>query len=142
FGEVFSGAIRRVHLSTGEVTTIFQLESPMLADLEVFKSNLYVVDEGNAIVLRINLDDSVATRIAGEDPLAMTFPPAFNGDGIATELKLHDPSSLAIDPEGETLYTGEQRGQRIRQLELKEEKQSAAMSFAWSLQEERYEKSN
>jgi|GEM_PF-3642492 len=123
------GTVRRINLATGVITTVFVPESPAAeccsffanpVDIAVIGDTLYVVDEAYERVLRVDLSATPPVGILaagiGPAPLFPPFPAAFDGDGVATEIKLHDPSSLARDPQG-NLYTGEQRGQRIRRLE-------------------------
>ena len=72
--------------------------------------NLYVADEWNHVVRRIDTD-GVITTIAG------TGEEGFSGDGgPATQAHLNAPNGLAVDSAG-NLYVADQTNQRVRRID-------------------------
>jgi uncharacterized protein (TIGR03437 family) len=73
------------------------------------KGNMYVADEGNAVIRRIALDGTINT-IAGNGN------PKFSGDnGPATSAQL-DPAAVAVDSQG-NLYIADSINYRIRKID-------------------------
>ena len=74
------------------------------------QNNLFVVDEGNEVVRRIDGVSDVVTTFAG-----MTGTSGYSGDnGPATSATLSVPRSLAFDPTGNTLYIADLANQVVR----------------------------
>ena len=72
--------------------------------------NLYIVDQGRHILLKVSASDQSTQVIAG------TFQPGFSGDGgPAHKSMLHSPSALALDSAGD-LYIADLGNHRIRKV--------------------------
>jgi len=75
------------------------------------KGSLYVADQSNHRVRRVNLEDGNITTIAG------TGEAAYSGDGTpAVEATLNGPSGLAIGQDG-ALYIADTFNGRIRRID-------------------------
>ena len=71
---------------------------------------LYVADQANHRVRKVELDGTVTTWAGGGTAGAK--------DGKGTAAQLNKPSGLAIDAKGETLYVSDMGGHRIRKVDL------------------------
>ena len=72
--------------------------------------NLYVVDEGNHKVRRVDAKTELITTVAG------TGKPGFGGDnGPATSALLNTPGAIALDAAG-NLFIADQANARIRRV--------------------------
>lgn len=119
--------VRRVDLETGVITTLAgtgqrrlsgdrgpavaaTLNEPCALALDG-KGSLYVADQSNNRVRRVNLEDGIITTIAG------TGEAAYSGDGTpAVEAMLNGPSGLAIGQDG-ALYIADTFNGRIRRID-------------------------
>jgi sugar lactone lactonase YvrE len=119
--------VRKVDAATGVITTVAgtgqhrysgdggpavsaALNEP--ADLVVDGEHLYIADQGNHLVRKVDLATGTMTTVAG------TGQAAYTGDGIpATESGLAGPSGLALGLEGE-LYIADTFNGRIRKVDL------------------------
>jgi DNA-binding beta-propeller fold protein YncE len=77
------------------------------------RGDLFIVERLNHVVRRIETRTGRITTVAG------TGKPGFSGDdGPAIAAQLHEPHSIAIDPEG-NLYVADIRNHRIRMVEAR-----------------------
>ncbi len=120
--------VRKVDLHSGLITTIAgtgqhrlsgdggpavsaTLNEPCALVLDG-KGNLYIADQSNNRVRRVDLVSGVITTLAG------TGEAVYGGDGMpATEAALAGPSGLAIGPDG-ALYIADTFNGRIRRVDL------------------------
>lgn len=120
--------VRRVVLATGIITTLAgtgqhrhsgdggpavsaALNEPCALAVDG-KGNLYIADQSNNRVRKVDLSSGVITTVAG------TGEASYTGDGTAaTGAALAGPSGLAIGPDG-ALYIADTFNGRIRRLEL------------------------
>ncbi|MEW6472985.1 MAG: DNRLRE domain-containing protein [Actinomycetota bacterium] len=120
--------IRRIDAATGIVTTVAgtgstgsggdggpataaQLRYPKGVEIGP-DGNLYIADNNNHRVRRVDLSAGVITTVAG------TGSRGFSGDGgPATAARLDEPRNIAFDPQGR-LYIVDQNNRRIRRVEL------------------------
>jgi sugar lactone lactonase YvrE len=118
--------IRRVDGRTGIISTLAGVGQPRLggdggpaviaglnepAALAVHGRHLYIADQSNNRVRRIDLATGIMVTVAG------TGSSGYNGDGIpATEASLAGPSGLAIGSDG-TLYIADTFNGRIRAVD-------------------------
>jgi uncharacterized repeat protein (TIGR01451 family) len=74
-------------------------------------SNLYIADEGNQRVRKMNLGTGIVTTVAGTGVLG------YNGDGIgATTAYLRQPYGMAVDGSG-NLYIADTYNNRVRKVD-------------------------
>jgi RHS repeat-associated protein len=122
----FGSAIRRVDASTGIITTIAgdgtagysgdggsatsaQLNEPMALAFDA-SGNIYVADNGNNVIRKVNVSSGIITTVAGNGTAADA------GDGgLATSAEINDPRGLAIDSAG-NVYVSERIGARVREI--------------------------
>jgi sugar lactone lactonase YvrE len=118
--------IRRVDGRTGVISTLAGVGQPRFsgeggpavsaglnepAALAAHGTHLYIADQSNNRVRRIDLATGIITTVAG------TGSAGYNGDGIsATEASLAGPSGLAIGSDG-TLYIADTFNGRIRAVD-------------------------
>ena len=138
--------VRRVDAHTGIIQTVVgtgqtkwsgdggpgattSLNEPVA--LAIHGSSLYIADQSNNRIRRLNLETQVVTTYAG------TGDSGYNGDGMpAVEAGLAGPSGLALDAAG-NLYVADTFNGRIR----KADKDSGIIStFAGDGEEFRYER--
>jgi sugar lactone lactonase YvrE len=118
--------IRRVDAATGIITTAAgtgtpgfsgdggpavnaQLDFPVGGAVDT-GGNLYIVDQGNTRVRRVDAKTGVITTVAGGGA-------ALPGDGgPATGAQLSHPSGVAVDPAG-NLFIADEAGERIRRVD-------------------------
>ncbi len=125
--EILSHTVRRVDLASGQISTIAGTgERGYSGDGQAARGarmnepyelrfdrdgNLLVVEMKNAIVRRIDAKTGITTTIAG------TGEEGFSGDGgPATEAKLKQPHSIALDADG-NLYICDIGNHRIRRVD-------------------------
>jgi sugar lactone lactonase YvrE len=123
--DVGSNSVRRVDHHTGIITTVAgngnqgyggdggpateaELYGPNGLALDGF-GNLYVADEINSRVRRVDLRTGIITTIAGTDV------EGFNGDGPASTTELNSVIALAVHRN--KLYLADIGNQRVRRLE-------------------------
>ncbi len=120
--------VRRVDANTGVITTVAgtgqarcsgdggaaraaALNEPTAVALDEARDALYIADQSNNRVRRVNLSTGLITTVAG------TGEAGYNGDGIpAAEASIAGPSGLAVGPDG-TLYVADTFNGRIRAVD-------------------------
>lgn len=77
------------------------------------QGNIYISDTSDARIRKVAASDGKISTIAG------TGRSGFTGNaGIATELRLDDPTSLVVEPTGKFLYFVDRGNNRVRRIEL------------------------
>lgn len=120
--DTYNNLIRKVVISTGEVTTIAgtwnrreaddgvgalaRFEYP--SDITIVGANLYVADAGNQLIRIINIATSSVTTLAGKADLAG------NLDGIGSAARFSNPSGINTD--GVNLYVADGQNHTIRKI--------------------------
>ncbi|MGI9119569.1 MAG: right-handed parallel beta-helix repeat-containing protein [Acidimicrobiales bacterium] len=95
----------------GGPATAAQLSNPVGLDVDV-EGNLYIVDQSNSRVRRVDADTGIITTVAGGGA-----PADGVGDGlVATEAQLNSPSDVAVDAQG-NLYIADQGNNRVRRVD-------------------------
>ena len=125
--DTWNHRIRRVDGQTGIITTIAgtgqakffgdngpaekaALNEPVALALDG-KGNLYIADQSNNRIRKIDLSSGIITTIAG------TGESGYNGDGaLGPETAIAGPSGLAVDQDG-NLYIADTFSSRIRKLD-------------------------
>ena len=120
--------VRKVDLHSGLITTIAgtgqhrlsgdggpavaaTLNEPCAVALDG-KGNLYIADQSNNRIRRVNFSSGMIATLAG------TGEATYGGDGmLATEASLAGPSGLALGPDG-ALYIADTFNGRIRRVDL------------------------
>ena len=75
--------------------------------------NVYLADRGNHLVRRVDAASGIITTVAGNGS------PGHDGDGgPATLAQIIDPTGVALDPAGTSLYIAENVGYRVRKVDL------------------------
>ena len=118
--DYMKGRIRKVVLSTGEVTTIAgnlgyqdgegasaKFNGPAGLTMDA-NGNLYVADVLNSRIRKISIATGYVTTLAGKGGHAF-------GDGIATEAQFNYPHGIVSDAQG-TIYIGDGSNHRIRRI--------------------------
>ena len=111
-----NGAIRKIVISTGVVTTFYSQSSwnpyGVVSDLS---GNLYVLNFGHTDIVEIGSGGSLVGVFAGVDGNQ-----TYNGDGSATTqtLNLYGGGGLAIDAAGANLYVSDFGNNLVRQISL------------------------
>ncbi len=118
--------IRKVDAATGLITTVAgngtkgysgdggaatsaQLNYPYGVAVDT-AGNLYIVDEGNNRIRKVNATTGVITTMAGNGTAG------FSGDGAAATLaRLNNPTGIAVDAAG-NLYIADSNNNRIRKV--------------------------
>ncbi len=91
--------------------TAAQLNNPVALSIDSF-GHLYVAEEGNNAIRRIDKTTGIITIVAG------IGPPGFSGDsGLATAAQLNSPQGITFDHEGHLLIA-DFLNHRIRQVDL------------------------
>ncbi|MBI3603329.1 MAG: SMP-30/gluconolactonase/LRE family protein [Nitrospirae bacterium] len=121
--------VRRVDASTGVITTIVgtgqhrysgdggpavsaSLNEPSALVVDPQRGCLYIADQSNNRVRKVDQATGIITTVAG------TGQAAYTGDGLpATEAALAGPSGLALDPDGR-LYIADTFNGRIRMVDM------------------------
>lgn len=119
--------IRKINIVTGTISTVAgtgtagfggddslainaQLNNPVDIKLDT-SNNLYIVDQGNNRIRKLNLVSGVITTICG------TSTKAFGGDNIlATLSQLNQPAGLCSDKYG-NIYIADNSNHRIRKVD-------------------------
>lgn len=127
FVDQYNSRIRRIDKLTGLITTVagtglyvFNGDGILATDANLSyptgiafdaAGNLFVSDDGNSRVRRIDASTGIITTVAGKD-----FS-GFNGDGgLAIDAELDGPAGLAFDAWG-NLYITNQYNSRIRRID-------------------------
>jgi trimeric autotransporter adhesin len=123
--------VRKVNISTGIVTTVAgnvsrpgysgdggpavlaQLYYPVGVALDLF-GNLFITELGNNVVRKVNLASGVIVTVAGNVSLAV-FSYRYNGDGLATMVKLNNPWGVTVDAFG-NFYIADYSNNLIRMV--------------------------
>ena len=118
--------IREVNAQTGIITTVAgngtdtysgdgslatnaQLSYPEGVALDS-SGNIYIADEGNGRIRKVNAQTGIITTVAGNDNYG------YSGDGyLATSTALADPIGVALDASG-NIYIADQFNHRIRKV--------------------------
>jgi len=94
----------------GGLATVAQIDDPHGITTDRV-GNLYIADENNHLVRRVDRTTGVITTVAG------TGAAGYNGDGIlATIAQLYWPRDLAFDSDG-NLYIADESNHRIRRVD-------------------------
>jgi sugar lactone lactonase YvrE len=117
--------IRKLNLSTGEITTIaganagFSGDNGLAVDAQLNlptalaldgSNNLYIADTQNHRIRRVNLGSGIITTVAGNGTQG------FSGDGgPATAATIDSPSGIAVDA-NQNLYLADTHNQRVRKI--------------------------
>jgi hypothetical protein len=127
--EALNHCIRKVHLKTGEITTVAgtgkkgysgdgspatkaTMNEPY-AVMVTPTGDLYIVDRLNAVIRRVDGKTGIMTTVAG------TGKPGYSGDGgPGTKAQLVEPNDCCLDSKG-GLLIADVRDWRIRRLDLK-----------------------
>ncbi|MCS6804478.1 MAG: hypothetical protein RMM98_03125 [Acidobacteriota bacterium] len=97
----------------GKVATNSQLAAPAAVAVDATGRNLYVVDNGNHRIRRVDLSTGTMTTFAGGGNPADGL-----GDGkLATEAKLISPSAIAIDALG-NVFIADYGHFRVRRVDI------------------------
>jgi sugar lactone lactonase YvrE len=97
----------------GKVATNSQLAAPTAAAVDASGRNLYIVDNGNHRIRRVDLLNGTMTTFAGGGNPADGL-----GDGkLATEAKLISPSAIAMDALG-NVFVGDFGHFRVRRVDI------------------------
>jgi sugar lactone lactonase YvrE len=122
--DTYNGTIRKVVISTGEVTTLagtansfgfadgmgITAQFNFLSGITSVGANLYVVDSGSNIIRKINKQSGAVTTIAGVAGLSGST------DGIGTSALFSSPQSIVGD--GTSLYVADSVNAVIRKIDL------------------------
>jgi len=96
------------YLGDGGPATDAGLSSPSAVAVDAF-GNLLIADSGNSLV-RIVLTNGIISTLAGRSA-------GFSGDGgIATNAKLANAASIAVDSDSDTLYIADTWNHRVRKV--------------------------
>ena len=94
----------------GGVATSAELNYPAYLAFDPISGDLFIADEGNHIIRKINLATNVISTVAG------TGTAGYNGDGLpATSELLNDPIGVGFDSYG-NMFIGEYGNNRIREV--------------------------
>jgi len=125
--DLFSNRIRKVNASTGYITTIAgngtagysgdggpavsaNLDNPNDVAVDAL-GNIYIADENNERIRKVNASTGVITTIAGNGTYG------YSGDGgPATSASLAYPKGVAVDASG-NIYIADANNDRIRKVE-------------------------
>ncbi|MHB1287110.1 MAG: esterase-like activity of phytase family protein [Leptospirales bacterium] len=88
-------------------------ESPKGLAISPDGKTLYVADSGNNMIRKIDLATSTVTTLAGAGKLMSGY-----ADGVGTQATFKEPRSLAVSPDGQTLYIADTRNHLIRKMIL------------------------
>jgi sugar lactone lactonase YvrE len=122
--------IREVNLASGVITTVAgdgeagfsgdggaatAAQIGVVTGLAVDNSgHLFLADSDSDVVREVNLSSGIITTVAGQGQ-----NPGFSGDGgPATAAQLDQPTGVAVDAAGHTLYIADQLNNRIRKVDL------------------------
>ena len=75
--------------------------------------NLYIADKWNCRVRRVDAATKFITTVVGSGECGLA-----GDDGLATLAEINTPVRLALNPQGRYLYIAEERGVRVRRLDL------------------------
>ncbi len=121
-----NGAIRKLDLSTGTVTTIAGTNASGYVDGTLAQARfnhpfgilaspdgtkLYVADAGNNAIRLIDLTAGTVSTIAGNGGLG-------SADGVGAAARFAEPNGLAFDASGNNLFISDFENQAIRELNL------------------------
>jgi len=122
-----NAVIRKVNMTTNIITTIAGNASigagytgdgnPATAallnwpsGLAIYHNNLYIADQSNSVIRKINLTTSIITTVAGDGTSA------YGGDGgQATNAQLYHPTGIAFDSKG-NMYIADFENDVIREV--------------------------
>lgn len=93
----------------GGAATAAQVSAPYGMAYYAPSNSLYIADQGNSKVRRINLTTGIITTIAG------TGTAGYTGEGTATAVRLNQPSGVAVDAAGNVLIA-DASNNRIRRV--------------------------
>lgn len=111
FIKTLAGTGRASYAGDGGVAASAALNEPVAVALDESRRLLYIADQGNNRVRRVNLRTGVIETIAG------TGEAGYNGDGgPATKATLSGPSGLAVGTSGE-LYIADTFNSRVRRVD-------------------------
>jgi streptogramin lyase len=127
--EVRHHRVRRLDLETGDLSTVagcgrkgYSGDGGLAIDAELNEpyevrfdpdGNMYVVEMQNHIIRRIDRKTNTITTVAGNGRRG------FSGDGgLATEAKLNQPHSIALDENG-GIYVADIGNHRIRRIDVR-----------------------
>eukprot|EP00931_Biecheleriopsis_adriatica_P104775 TRINITY_DN79403_c0_g1_i1.p1 TRINITY_DN79403_c0_g1~~TRINITY_DN79403_c0_g1_i1.p1 ORF type:complete len:542 (+),score=83.29 TRINITY_DN79403_c0_g1_i1:125-1750(+) len=119
--------IRVLHLDTGKIfaavpAAMFKLPAGMAVD--VGKQVIYVADQADSVVVRIDLTndsakDVIITGARGKPGGEGDGGTLFNGPtGPALDARLKSPAGLALDELGQRLYIGDTADPQVRIIDL------------------------
>ncbi|EOD03763.1 hypothetical protein EMIHUDRAFT_44220, partial [Emiliania huxleyi CCMP1516] len=118
--------IRRVEVTTGEVTSIAGSGEPRDADgvgdaaefcgpralaLSPGGGALFVVDQGNQKIRRVEVSTGEVTTVAGSGTRG-------SADGVGDAAEFNNPSGIAISPDGGALFVADCSNVKIRRVEV------------------------
>ena len=125
--DTFNQRIRRVDAATGIITTVagngtfgFSGDGGLATDASLSRptaaaldsaGNLFIADQSNQRVRRVDAATGIMTTVAGDG----TFGYAGDG-GLATDACLKNPAGVAVDSAG-NLFIADQSNHRIRHVE-------------------------
>jgi len=118
--DAHNGAVRKVHGSSGKISTIYTGIEPV--DLVLVPRipghpDLYVADGGSKTIVHIDGATGVATHIVGK-PKTSDEPGAHSGDGgLATEAEMVYPHSVALDEVSGDLFIADFEAHVIRRVD-------------------------
>ena len=96
-----------------------QLSSPAGTAIDVTNNLLFIADNQNNIIRKVDLSTGIITTVAGTVPNPATknnSTAGFSGDGgLATAAQLHSPSDIAVDAAG-NLFIADTGNHRIRKI--------------------------
>ena len=93
----------------GGAATAAQVSAPYGMAYYAPSNSLYIADQGNNKVRRINLTTGIISTIAG------TGTSGYTGEGTATAVRLNQPSGVAVDAAGNVLIA-DAGNNRIRRV--------------------------
>lgn len=112
--------IRKVNLATKEVTTLSWNNLPTNfspGHMVIDKNDEFLYVPSQQVILKMNLQTNDVTVLAGTDSESGTF------DGIGSEVRFHNPYSLAFSPNDDFMYVSQGNGSNnyrgVRVIDMK-----------------------